>query len=272
MKMKRILSVSMLCVMALMAFAPGAASVTIEPKGDNPKDHLEQNSLVGEWSDAFGRYNCYSYVLGITDFWHSPGDFVGLPRPGILPASQLAERVKMDLNALGYSCVSVHSNFYTEPQAEQKLICVRAGSENSNGDFHLMRYEDGEWYHKPGGNWIMRFTDEMDEDVAWLNEYAFMRLGNIVYMQVHNNGEVSYAGDIYYLAYQEEHGDDVYDYMNESQHAVMCPDCSMTYRVESHSLYRPLGANYRTCSKCYVKIYDSGIILTPMEEDDRVIM
>ena len=86
MKMKRILSVSMLCVMALMVFAQGAASVPMRTKGENPKEELEQNSLVGEWSDAFGRYNCYSYVLGITDFWHSPGDFVGLPRPGILPA------------------------------------------------------------------------------------------------------------------------------------------------------------------------------------------
>ena len=122
MKTKRILSVSILCVMALMAFAPGAASVTIEPKGDNPKDHLEQNSLVGEWSDAFGRYNCYSYVLGITDFWHSPGDFVGLPRPGILPASQLAERVKMDLNALGYSCVSVTVTFIRNLKPDRNLF------------------------------------------------------------------------------------------------------------------------------------------------------
>lgn len=118
----------------------------------------------------------------------------------------------------------------------------------------------------------MRFTDEMDEDVAWLNEYAYMRLGNIVYMQAYYYGaRCSYAGDIYYLAYQEEH-DLVRDFLNESQHSIVCIACNTSFGFEAHTLYRPLGANYRVCSGCYAKFFDNGMILDPLEEDDRVIM
>lgn len=142
-------------------------------------------------------YNCYSYAIGKTEAKHDPGDFSGGGFFDVsMPVYQMAQRVKNDLTALGYYDVTV---FTDKPEVDEKanLICIRTGRNGDNTlcDYHVMKYENGAWYHKPGGTAILKYKYEPEKQI-WTNESYHNGL--------YSSPSYTYASDIYYIRYYTE--------------------------------------------------------------------
>lgn len=237
---------------------------------------LLYNTTYGTWSDTFKAYNCYAFVLG-KNTWSEIGDFsnnklnftlgYNCNGPYIISLNnsinELANYVKQDLKHLGYECVNVMKNWFHEPYSIQRLFCVR----KSKNDFHFMKYDNGEWLHKPGNTWVLKYNSIPNENDDWIVEYAYQENGIKKYERpaVH-----PYTGDIYFIAYSNSHNYDSYQYYNKNEHSVICNNCSSTLRIESHTFkfYKPKA---KICSGCGYILYDNGLGQIIMKEDDEKI-
>ena len=134
----------------------------------------------GVYFEKWRNYNCYAFAINRVDvpnfyqkgngFQYQPGDMSGAGSfsPYNVTIQQLAEIVREDLEAMGYTNVSITSTIPTI-DATQELICVRMGP----WDYHFMRYdfETNAWYHKPGDSAVLRYNTSPD-DMVWYTEYS----------------------------------------------------------------------------------------------------
>ena len=143
-------------------------------------------------------YNCYAYSIGRTEypyeydteFQYQPGDFSNTEFNINMSISTIAQIVKADLNTLGYYDVLV-SSVKPEVDSNANLICVR----KCTYDYHFMKYDGGDWYHKPGRTAILKYKYEPDHSV-WTNEGYH---NGVTYAPT-----ITYNSDIYYIRYYTE--------------------------------------------------------------------
>ena len=161
-----------------------------------PSYTLQDSTVYSDTNVEY--YNCYAYSIGRTEypneydtsFQYQPGDFSNSEFNINMPISTIAQIVKTDLNELGYYDITV-SAFKPEIDSKAKLICVRKGSY----DYHFMKYDSGDWYHKPGRSAILKYKYEPDHAV-WTNESYH---NGIV-----NSPSITYDSEIYYIQYYDE--------------------------------------------------------------------
>lgn len=161
---------------------------------------LQYNTWDGEWTDDYLYYNCYAFALGRTDNFYNQGMLSGYNRNVIVDhkerygeyevailknVSKLQEYVYEDLQHLGYNCIKVTRHGYNIPLSGVNLICLRNGhgkvlmdydptitKDFDNVDFHFMKYQGGEWYHKPGNTAILKYNGMPQPSEPWVGEYV----------------------------------------------------------------------------------------------------
>lgn len=149
---------------------------------------LQYNKVMdadGNWVTSGGYfdtkwlyYNCYAYAINRAEqpqFYSSaplmqyqPGNMSGAGRFGdCATINELAVLVKADLEAMGYSNISLSETIPTI-NSSQRLICVRM----SCGDYHFMYYdiETNAWYHKPGNTAVLRYNYVPSNSRIWYVE------------------------------------------------------------------------------------------------------
>ncbi len=243
----------------------------------NSSSFLMYNTTFGAWSDSFLDYNCYGYALGRKDWCHI-GQFANIELDvtkgyncnGAYVVSlnnsiqELAEFTVKDLRSLGYPCVSSVKNWFYEPYENQTLICVR----KSKTDFHFMKYVDGNWLHKPGNTWILKYNTIPNVNEDWIAEWAAINNGEIMYQ---SNVGYPYTGDIYFIKYANSHCYNSYQYINENEHFIYCRNCSSTLRNESHTFTFYKGSKPgKICTGCGYILYNDGLGQIIMKEGDEV--
>lgn len=149
-------------------------------------------------------YNCYAYAINRTEnpaqyknkkgyIPYQPGDVSGQEFNMTLSISQMAQVVKSDLIALGYSNITVSTEFSKD--YTRRTICIRKGSQ----DYHFMRYNytdktDRKWYHKPGFTSILQYNYFPSNDREWTNECVTTSGTAIA-------PDLTYNSTIYYISY-----------------------------------------------------------------------
>ncbi len=230
------------------------------------------SSIYGEWDTSFKKYNCYAFALGRTSKFDIIGEFsnnkITANSFGELNYSiqELSQRTVKDLQCLGYECVTAQKNWFYAPYAGQTLICVR----KSNFDFHFMKYVNGDWLHKPGSTWILKYNGVPNAETDWFAEGAYLS-GGVTYFQRYDS-TYSYTGDIYFIKYANSHNYSTYTYFNAEQHEVKCNNCGSITRKEQHIFVPVLGTKLKRCKKCYCEINEDGFgpIIKNEEEDKQI--
>lgn len=170
-------------------------------------------STGGAWKEIWRRYVCYAYAINRTEqppFYYDDeeynpnsdgkqywiGDFIGI---NAWEASnhnvvQLADYVKMDLEAIGYQHIEISTEI-PEITSEQELICLRTG----DNDYHFMRYdyETDAWYHKPGTNAVLKYKGVPSNDRYWTSECSFEG------RTIEGDRSILYDEPIYYITYDK---------------------------------------------------------------------
>ena len=151
----------------------------------------------GVFHNKWSSYNCYSYAIHRSDNWYNAGAFGGGDYdPEIDSVQTIAGLVKDDLEAMGYTNVTLHNEIPTIT-ATQELICVRKTSPDSDVfDFHFMRYDydTDAWYHKPGGSAVLKYNTVPNNNTDWPLETV-----NAEGMWL--SPGVNYSGEIIYITY-----------------------------------------------------------------------
>lgn len=146
------------------------------------------SSYTWYWDDDWIRYNCYAYAIPRHDLrpeyyhfyltlpdhctkWYEPGLFVhNMDYDSPATAEDVAQRVSEDFEAIGFTNISYFRLPSSLPVLEdnEELIAVRVGRCYS----HFMRYskDDGFWYHKPGGNAVLKYKYPLSESRDWPDE------------------------------------------------------------------------------------------------------
>lgn len=133
----------------------------------------------GYYNEKWSNYNCYAFAINRieqpsfynTGKQYQPGDMSGAGRFSSCDTIyELANIVKEDLEAMGYSNVSITSYIPTA-DVSQELICVRS---LSNYDYHFMRYDidTDSWYHKPGYTSVLKYNEIPSNSSLWYSEYS----------------------------------------------------------------------------------------------------
>ena len=158
----------------------------------------------GYYDEKWLNYNCYAYSLNRVEqpqFYYS-GELAQY-QPGNMSndgsfadtssITELAELVKKDLMAMGYSNIFLSSTIPTI-DSTQELICVRR---HGSIDYHFMRYdiETNAWYHKPGNKAVLKYNFVPSNELIWYSEYSC------------ENGEhpslIYYESDIVFICYSK---------------------------------------------------------------------
>ena len=133
----------------------------------------------GYYNEKWRHYNCYAYSINraeqpgfyITGKQYQPGDMSGVGTFNSCDTiNELAEIVRADIEAMGYSSILV-SPTIPSVNSSQQLICVRR---LSNYDYHFMRYDidTNSWYHKPGETSVLKYNYVPSNNLLWYSEYS----------------------------------------------------------------------------------------------------
>lgn len=202
----------------------GAISKGTRASGSSTTNILEDNWVVGSWSNSYENYNCYAYAIGQT-IMIDPGYYSNNSCDGITNPNTIATYIKADLEALGYTGVYISSALHTS-SGHEKAICVRTGIwYNEHGrydvkDYHVMRCEtDGYWYHKPGWTNPLKFKYAPNYK-TWYYE-AF---DGTTYKR---DESAKYTSAIWYVMYTTQcHYE--YTYQSDGKHIQKCTTCGQT--------------------------------------------
>lgn len=188
---------------------------------------LTDSTVLGEWNNQYKFYNCYGYAIDEYEYV-DPGYFSGNDLEDIdsLEPSNLARLVKLDLKSLGWDCVVTSDTIPSSSvfNSSKNVICVRAGGGIYPGtlttvfDYHFMCYNNGSWYHKPGGTIPLRYNSTPSNDVYWTNE--------CVTEDGPQAGWITYASEIYFITYTGSHSSyHSYSYIGSGKHQKTCGFC-----------------------------------------------
>jgi len=188
-----------------------------------------QYSTLYSWDpNTMPYYNCYAYAIGRVSACN-PGDFSGQYYDDTANIDAVAVIVKDDLNGdLGYDCVKIQHDRPTSTSGWSNVIAVRkdtTGDYYNFNDYHFAKLSSSNWYHKPGGNAILKFISAPSNSVPWTNER---------YNGVYLDDTITYDSQLRYLLYKPDHGEITYtwtgqDYHSKTKHfylyANVCDDC-----------------------------------------------
>lgn len=170
-------------------------------------EYTLQDSTFYEWMSGMVHYNCYAYAIRETSFAYDPGEFSGqkvtLDEIEDITAYILALRTKADLEALGYSSVTITTE-RPSYSASQTAICVRKGycAATGLGDYHYMRVTYGDvWRHKPGRTAVLQYNYLPSTSRDWTNEYIDVDAGELEDVMTACEPTAVYTGAIYYIIY-----------------------------------------------------------------------
>lgn len=234
-------------------------------------DSLLGSTVYGGWNDSFKVYNCYAYALGRGDDRFNIGDFsnhsLNSERyKGVYYLKNSIEELRdytiQDLKVLGYECVYTAKNTYYEPFDAQTLICVR----KSEIDFHFMKYINGDWLHKPGNSWILKYKGNPSAGADWYFEAAYPEKNGEPYFLRCN--DYPYTGDIYFIMYANSHNYSTYTYCNNNEHEVKCKYCENVLQTAPH-LFKPYKPDAKQCKHCGFILYDNGFGSIIAREEDN---
>ena len=171
----------------------------------------------GYYNPKWKNYNCYAFAINRVEepqfyesyhFRYSPGDICGVG--DFIDAEsveELAEFVRLDLLALGYSNVQIldeipQANANGKPINEsEELICLRRQSDEiEENDYHFMQYDydSNAWYHKPGDTAVLKYVAHNgipENGALWISEYCNNEM-------VGSNNEI-YESDIKFIKYSK---------------------------------------------------------------------
>ena len=202
---------------------------------------LQDNTVYGSWSDDYLNYNCYAYAIGCYDRIVNPGTFSNNAISMDTSISGIAGSVRTDLQALGYTVLSVSNTMPAVTVSDHThLICVRkdvdgvimveGGMAILLKDYHFMRLgQDGNWYHKPGQTNPLRYKYTPSNDRIWVVE----SYDGESYDRVEG---WTYDSEIYFIGYTTPH---TYEYAmcGNEQHILTCTICGQTTGSASACVY-----------------------------------
>lgn len=202
---------------------------------------LVDNVAVGPWLDIYRQFNCYVYAINHDAYVSlNPGFFSRKLFSISLPVGKMAEYVSSDLIELGYE--RVFSSLEMELDnlcINEKIICIRKGSE----DYHLMRFTNGNWYHKPGETQILRYLHEINPLMVWSSEHV---IENVAYP-----GNHTYDSEIYFISY-DGHSWSSYTNNQTGTHTRRCSICMDIETTPCKTTYISSGndGHYEYCRTC----------------------
>lgn len=209
----------------------------------------------GYYNTDWANYNCYAYAINrceMTNFYNSLSPYqigdmsLGAPIPIVgKDVYEVAEIVKLDLEAMGYTNVCLSDTIPTINDNEQ-LICVRLDGVS----FHFMRYDlsTDAWYHKPGDSAILKYNNTPSENEVWWKEYS--KNGQEGYLY----GE-AYEWDIVFIRYSKN----ILNTSGTSQGINILPNKDVFYEVniDTSNHYRlRLSAGYEMDYELYNSDFD----------------
>ncbi len=157
-------------------------------------------STVIEFNNSLlnARQNCYGYAIGKYEKLQ-PGYTMGYNYSTDASIITYAGAVAYDLRNLGYSDATYSSTKPTTIPSGKHLIAIR----KSDWDFHLMKYNNSRWEHKPGLQLPMYFFSQNLTSGKWTNEgygkpSSDMRF---YYSNIYNAPTTEYNSQIYYIIY-----------------------------------------------------------------------
>lgn len=260
---------------ALLNFAESIKSVVIKHYSMDGNNYamrtmavtsLQDNTVYGSWSDDYLNYNCYAYALGLYDRARDPGMFSNNSISMDTSISGIAESVRTDLQALGYTVLTVSSAMPTVTVSDHThLICVRKDVDGiyliSGGmlillkDYHFMKLEqDGNWYHKPGRTNPLRYKYVPSNERIWVAE----SYDGSTYDRQEG---WTYDSDIYFIAYTTPHTY-AYEMCGNGQHTRTCTICDYEETLSCDYTYTYLydDTHNASCKYCNNSYY--GVVCT----------
>lgn len=157
---------------------------------------LQDNTVIGSWSDSYQYYNCYAYALGKTSGLQ-PGAKSGEYFSLTMSITDMANVVLDDLATEGYWGFTMTTKPTSLPDEYFRIIAMR--KDTSNVDYHFMRPYNGSlnvWSHKPGGTQPLRWNYTSPGATTWNNE----RVKNGVAFAP----TVTYESTVCYILYKHE--------------------------------------------------------------------
>lgn len=241
----------------LQEFAEAVSKVAAEYKGtalnnmQQPRLFytLQDSTVYGSWSESYVNYNCYAYAIGRTE-WANPGNISGAVTEDdtdtIAEASvnQLLGYIRTDLEHIGYSNVIGYTACpsLTSIHAHRRLICIRKDTDEKL-DYHVMKYENGSWYHKPGSSNPLKYSYTPTTSMVWTNE-AYFRY--ITYAPT-----ITYDSSIMFITYDLPHTTIVYrphsDTNGVHKHIPECSECGRYTASATNCIYK---GGSETCAIC----------------------
>lgn len=150
------------------------------------------------WENDMEDYNCYGYALGV-NLDVAPGDYSN-------GSAWTATNIKNDLEALDYVDVTISTSF-DRPGENGYVIAFRLGEIQQTtldtvNDYHVMKYDNGVWTHKPGGSAVLTLKPQY-LNADWPLEFYKVNDDYLDdgWYQLENQ---SYDGTIYFITYYDE--------------------------------------------------------------------
>jgi hypothetical protein len=233
---------------------------------------LQDNEVVGEWTDDYLDYNCYAYAIGYERdlqpgqlVWEEETQEFGTYVLGVTgkTVAQLAELVRCDLLIQGYVINTISTMKPNVVVSEHdKLICIR--KDIVNEDYHLMRLDsDGYWYHKPGVSNPLKYTGVMLSSINWVLE-GYGKLAEGKPIRYRRDLERTYSNAIFYISYSSPHTYTTYRYYGMEngihKHVSVCSVCGGTSGPQL-CMYKN-GSD--KCSLCNHHKYQAAAVPTPI--------
>lgn len=220
--MKKIISLLLtMCIMLSFGINYVTAETTTPPAGNTDTlPDVEQEPLTGEgdaliqsnyslvystkylWTSDMPNYNCYAYALGKTDDFHHPGEYSGYSYDGRDSVDTIANHVVNDLKSskLNYGCVKKQKTKPSYIDNTTNIIALRKYEGDDStvySDYHFAKLNSSGWYHKPGGNAILKFKNDPSSYIYWTNE----RYDGKNYLAP----TIIYNSDIVYILFRKQH-------------------------------------------------------------------
>lgn len=201
-------------------------------------DYALQDSTVAiPWMMLHGKYNCYVYSIETPRIiWKDPGYWSNQSFSLDMSIDEIADLVVDDLAALGHERIWYSDTVNTTDLcAYEKIICLRRGTY----DYHFMKFESDEWYHKPGNSAILKYKYFPGVMRLWSNER--MLLDGAIAPTIYYDSSIIFIG----------YGGHDWQYIsnNNGTHTKYCSICNNQYTVNCSLEYTNI-TNTRHSASC----------------------
>lgn len=211
---------------------------------------LQHSTLVDTWMPIHNMYNCYVYSIEIPDYYYvDPGYWSMQSCDASMTIDEIADLTMDDLFALDHERVYSSRTMDTSNLCtNEKIICVRRGTY----DYHFMKLNSGEWYHKPGTSAILKYNHTPSMELIWSDERVLSEgaVGPLRY----------YDSEIIYISYDGHNWDYVYN--SNGTHTKACSICGDVFTSNCEYNYTYIGddmhnASCKYCSNGYAGAFCS---------------